>query len=66
MPKRQLTAADGHSFEAYETIPAGEIKGGVVIIQEIFGVNQLNEDAPKNLSEEAQAYLNKFLCLIED
>ncbi len=40
MPKRQLTAADGHSFEAYEAIPTGDIKGGVVIIQEIFGVNQ--------------------------
>ena len=40
MPKRLLTAADGHSFEAYEAIPAGEIKGGVVVIQEIFGVNQ--------------------------
>lgn len=40
MPKRQLTAADGHSFEAYEAIPAGDIKGGIVIIQEIFGVNQ--------------------------
>ena len=36
MPKRQLTAADGHSFEAYEAIPTGDIKGGVVIIQEIL------------------------------
>ena len=39
MPKRLLTAADGHSFEAYEAIPAGEIKGGVVVIQEIFALH---------------------------
>ena len=40
MPKRHLTASDGHKFEAYEALPDGEIKGSVVVIQEIFGVNQ--------------------------
>lgn len=34
-----LTAADGHSFGAYKAVPAGAPKGGVVILQEIFGVN---------------------------
>lgn len=33
-----LTAADGHSFSAWETGPADAAKG-VVVIQEIFGVN---------------------------
>ncbi len=35
----QLTAADGHEFDAYRAPPDGEAKGGVVVIQEIFGVN---------------------------
>jgi carboxymethylenebutenolidase len=35
----RLTASDGHSFDAYKAVPAGTPKGGVVVIQEIFGVN---------------------------
>ena len=34
-----LTAEDGHTFAAYIAQPEGRPKGGVVIIQEIFGVN---------------------------
>jgi carboxymethylenebutenolidase len=34
-----LTASDGHAFSAYETAPAGPVRGGLVVIQEIFGVN---------------------------
>ena len=34
-----LTASDGHSFDAYRADPAGTPKGGIVVIQEIFGVN---------------------------
>lgn len=34
-----LTAADGHSFDAYEAAPAGKPKGALVVVQEIFGVN---------------------------
>ena len=35
----QLTAADGHEFDAYRAQPEGEAKGAIVVIQEIFGVN---------------------------
>lgn len=35
----ELTAADGHTFEAYRADPVGPPRGGVVVIQEIFGVN---------------------------
>jgi carboxymethylenebutenolidase len=35
----KLTAADGHHFSAYDVKPAGKSKGGIVLIQEIFGVN---------------------------
>ena len=39
MGQRQLRAADGHTFGVYEAVPEGEPRGGVVVIQEIFGVN---------------------------
>ena len=35
----ELTAADGHALNAYRAVPAGARKGGVVVVQEIFGVN---------------------------
>jgi carboxymethylenebutenolidase len=35
----RLTAADGHQLGAYRADPAGTPKGGLVVIQEIFGVN---------------------------
>jgi carboxymethylenebutenolidase len=34
-----LTASDGHTLDAYRADPAGTPRGGVVVIQEIFGVN---------------------------
>ncbi len=37
--KIQLTAGDGHQLGAYKADPAGTPKGGIVVIQEIFGVN---------------------------
>tara|TARA_R100000005_G_scaffold96134_2_gene80924 strand:+ start:6107 stop:6763 length:657 start_codon:yes stop_codon:yes gene_type:complete len=35
----ELTAADGHKFAAYRAAPAAAPKGGIVLLQEIFGVN---------------------------
>ena len=35
-----LTASDGHQLDAYVSSPAGNPKGAVVVLQEIFGVNQ--------------------------
>lgn len=40
MGQRTLTATDGFTFGAYEALPSGPPKGGVVVIQEIFGVNR--------------------------
>jgi carboxymethylenebutenolidase len=34
-----LTAEDGHRLSAYEARPTGKPRGGLVVIQEIFGVN---------------------------
>jgi carboxymethylenebutenolidase len=36
----RLRAADGHEFSAYVAQPSGSVRGGVVIVQEIFGVNR--------------------------
>jgi carboxymethylenebutenolidase len=35
----ELTAADGFKLGAYRAEPSGPAKGGLVVIQEIFGVN---------------------------
>lgn len=35
----ELTASDHHTFAAYRAEPAGAPRGGIVVIQEIFGVN---------------------------
>jgi carboxymethylenebutenolidase len=35
----KLTAADGVTIDAYRADPAGTPKGGLVVLQEIFGVN---------------------------
>ncbi len=34
-----LTASDGHIFSAYVARPEGAPRGGIVVVQEIFGVN---------------------------
>jgi carboxymethylenebutenolidase len=36
----ELTASDGHRLSAYVAEPAGKPRGGVVVIQEIFGVTR--------------------------
>jgi carboxymethylenebutenolidase len=35
----ELNAADGHRFAAYRADPPGKPRGGIVVVQEIFGVN---------------------------
>ncbi|MEK9671167.1 MAG: dienelactone hydrolase family protein [Rhodospirillaceae bacterium] len=36
----KLTAEDGFELGAYRADPAGKARGGIVVIQEIFGVNE--------------------------
>ena len=36
----ELTASDGQKLSAYRAEPSGKPRGGVVVIQEIFGVNE--------------------------
>lgn len=39
MEKLRLMASDGHEFDAWISRPKGTPKGGIVVLQEIFGVN---------------------------
>lgn len=34
-----LSSSDGHAFSAYRADPSGTPRGGIVVVQEIFGVN---------------------------
>ncbi|MEQ8964814.1 MAG: dienelactone hydrolase family protein [Azospirillaceae bacterium] len=34
-----LTAADGHTLSAFQSLPDGPARGGLVVVQEIFGLN---------------------------
>jgi carboxymethylenebutenolidase len=36
----QLKAADGHLLGAYRVAPAGKPRGGIVVVQEIFGITR--------------------------
>src|SRR5580698_6959076 len=36
----ELIAADGHRLSAYLAEPAGKPRGGIVVIQEIFGITR--------------------------
>jgi carboxymethylenebutenolidase len=36
----KVTAVDGHTFDAFRATPDGESKGGVVVLQEIFGMTE--------------------------
>ena len=48
----ELTGADGFAFSAYLAKPTGEIKGRVVVIQEIFGVNDHVREVCDGYAEE--------------
>jgi carboxymethylenebutenolidase len=36
----RLTAIDGHTLDAYQAMPSGHAVGGIVLIQEIFGITE--------------------------
>lgn len=45
-----LTASDGHAFGAYLCEPEGAALGGVVVVQEIFGVNDHIRDVTERFA----------------
>jgi carboxymethylenebutenolidase len=50
-----LTASDGQSIEAYVAEPNGTPKAGIVVIQEIFGVNDHMKHVTDNFAAEGYA-----------
>jgi carboxymethylenebutenolidase len=48
----KLTAADGHAFEAWVEPAQGVRRGGIVIIQEIFGVTEQLKGVAKRYAAE--------------
>ncbi len=54
---RQLRAEDGFTLGAYEAMPTDEPRGGVVIIQEIFGVNAHIRDVVDGYAKEGYAVI---------
>ena len=52
-----LTASDGHKLGAYGADPSGQPKGGIVVIQEIFGVNHHIRSVVDRLAAEGYAAL---------
>ena len=49
-----LTAADGGSFGAYLAAPASGSGSGVVVLQEIFGVNEVMRGIADGLAAQGQ------------
>lgn len=61
-----LTAADNHSLGAYRADPAGTPKGAMVVVQEIFGVNNHIRNVCDRLAAEgyvavAPALFDRFV-----
>ena len=53
----EITAKDNHQFSAYISQPTGKPRAGIVIIQEIFGVNS-------HIREITDLYASKgYLCI---
>ena len=53
----EITAKDNHRFSAYISQPSGKPKAGIVIVQEIFGVNT-------HIKEVTDLYASKgYLCI---
>ena len=57
MAYKQLRAADGYAFGVYEALPTGEAKGGIVVIQEIFGVNAHIREVAGGFAKDGYAVL---------
>ncbi len=46
-----LRASDGHELGAYQSRPSGKASGGVVVLQEIFGVNHHIRDVTDGFAD---------------
>jgi carboxymethylenebutenolidase len=51
----ELQAADGHRLDAFRVSPRGESRGNVVVVQEIFGVNEHIRNVTRRVAREGYA-----------
>jgi carboxymethylenebutenolidase len=62
----ELTAADGHKFDAYVAEPAGKPKGALIVVMEIFGVNShIRKVADEYAAEGYLAIAPQFFDRVE-
>lgn len=54
---QKLTATDGHTFEAYIAKPKQSARAGLVLLQEIFGINS-------HIREVADSYANEGYLVV--
>jgi carboxymethylenebutenolidase len=53
----ELTAGDGFKLAAYRVDPAGKARGGLVVAQEIFGVNRHIQSVCEGFAEDGYAVI---------
>jgi carboxymethylenebutenolidase len=58
-----LKAADGFTLEGFRATPAGPIKGGLVVLQEIFGLTDQLKSVVRSYAEDG--YDTVFPCLYD-
>ncbi len=58
----ELTAADGHPLAAYRADPSGKPRGGLVVIQEIFGVNSHMKSVADGFAADGSLAIAPALC----
>ncbi len=58
--KISITAADGHDFDAYLSIPSGPSKAALIIVQEIFGVNEHIQKLSNNFATRGYATIAPY------
>lgn len=58
-----LTAADGFKFEAFRVAPVGAARGGLVVLQEIFGLTEQMKSVVRGYA--AEGYDAIFPCVFD-
>jgi carboxymethylenebutenolidase len=58
-----LTAADGFKLQAFRATPQGAIRGGLVVLQEIFGLTDQMKSVVRSYAEEG--YDTIFPCVFD-
>jgi len=66
----ELDASDGHALGAYRADPQGAARGGIVLIQEVFGVNEhirgvCDGYAAEGYAVLAPALFDRVACAVE-